>query len=117
MATSRQQRKVEKKTAARLTKEQRRQQAELQAQEKELENAANAYKEKSDAVNALRRKLVMDGVKSFGLSTAELDAFVSGLDGFAQKTDLARAIIGAAASSKTVDMQSFHTKLVRLGFV
>lgn len=110
-------RKVDKAKKVRLTKQQREQKEQLSAMEKALAEKAAAFKKEQDELNAARRKYVMDNVTAFGLSTPELNAFVSALDGFPAKTDLAVAIMHAAESKGDVDMNQFHTKLVRLGFI
>lgn len=116
MAASRQQRKVEKQTKKRLTKEQKAQQNELLAREKALAEKAESYRKDQDELNTMRRNMVMQNITSFGFNKDELDAFVSGLDGFTHKQDLLVAIVNAATSTGKVDMTQFTTKLVRLGF-
>lgn len=110
-------RRVTKEKKAKLTKKQREQQNELQSREKALADKAEAFKKEQEELNAYRRKMVMENVTSFGLNTAELNAFVSALDGFQQKTDLAVAIVNAAKTAGGVDMGQLQTKLVRLGFL
>lgn len=116
MAASRQQRKVEKKQKVSLTLQQKAQQKELAEREKAFTDKAQDLQKEQEELNAMRRKMVMDNVTSFGLNKDELDAFVSGLDGFTPKQDLLIAIVNAAKSVGKVDMTQFTTKLVRLGF-
>lgn len=116
MAASRQQRKVEKKQKIRLTKEQKAQREEILSREKALKEKAEAFYKEQEELNALRRKAVMEGVKAFSFDVNELDAFVSGLDNFPGKHDLAIAISNAA-QTKGVNMANFNTKLTRLGFL
>ena len=117
MAARRQlQRKVEKQQKIQLTRKQKAQRAEIVTREKALAEKAESFKKEQEELNQLRRKAIMEGVTAFALDTKELDAFVSALDGFQQKNDLATAIMNAAASAGGINMGNFNTKLVRLGF-
>lgn len=116
MATSRQQRNVDKKKAVRLTRQQKAQQKAITDRQKAFDEKAKSLQKEQEELNAMRRKMVMENVTSFGLNKDELDAFVSALDGFTPKQDLLIAIINAATSAGKVDMNQFNTKLVRLGF-
>lgn len=104
------------KQKVRLTRQQKAQQKELADRQKAIEEKAQGLQKEQDELNAMRRKMVMENVTSFGLNKDELDAFVSALDGFPHKQDLLVAILNAAKSTTKVDMTQFSTKLVRLGF-
>jgi len=105
-------RKVEKKHKTRLTEQQK----ELADREKAITIKAESLQKEQQELFELRRKMVMQNVNSFGFNKDELDAFVSALDGFKSKQDLAVALVNAAQSAGKADMAQFTTKLIRLGF-
>jgi hypothetical protein len=106
-----------KKKVVKLSRQQKKQQAEIAARENAFKEKQEALQKEGAELEALRRKNVMENISSFGLFKPELDAFVSALDGWPGKNDLAQAIINAAQTAGQADMQQLLTKLVRLGFV
>jgi hypothetical protein len=106
-----------KKKVVKLSTQQKKQQAEILALEKAFKDKQDALQKDAAELEALRRKSIMENVNSFGLFAPELDAFVSALDGWPGKNDLAKAIINAAQTAGQADMQQLATKLVRLGFI
>ncbi len=106
--------KAAKKT--RLTRDQKLAREEIAHREASLKNKQEELQKEAAELDAMRRDMVMKNVTSFGLSTAELDAFVSALDGWPNKIELARAIYNAAATAGTADLGQLNTKLIRLGF-
>lgn len=106
-----------KKKKVVLTKEQKKTQNEIISREKLLKEKQEELQKEAEALDALRRSTVMANVHSFSLNKLELDAFVSALDNFPGKRDLAQAIFNAAQTLGVTELGQLNTKLVRLGFV